>query len=262
MSFATDTAVERMGPGFYRAWLHERWSSLLGIHGGYTAAVVARAIEAAVADPSRPLRTIAVQFAVSPRPGPVEIEVVIERSGRSMTTSSARLRQGDDVVLVAHAVSASPRPGLIYDEHLRPCDADPGSAPAFVPNPPVGHFANVEVRLDPEIAIFSGRNEAVMAAWLRPLDGEPIDTAWVVAMCEVLPPAVFSRTTGPVNAASLEFVVHLGTGTLRVDPNAYVYLSCRSPFAAEGFAVEDGIMWGPDGTVLALSRQTRLAGNP
>src|SRR3954452_2693367 len=247
MSFAMDTAVERIGSGSYRALLHERWSSLRGIHGGYTAAVVARAVEAAVADRVRPLRTIAVQFASSPRPGPVEIDVVVERAGRSLTTSSARLRQGDDVRLVAHALSAPPRPGLSYDEHVRSRDADPGQAPIFVPIPPVPHFANVEVRLDPEITPFTGRNEAVMAAWLRPLDREPIDAAWVIAMCEVLPPAVFRRTTGPVNAASLEFVVHLATATPHLDPDAHVYLSCRSPFAAEGFAVEDAIMWGPDG---------------
>jgi hypothetical protein len=38
-----------------------------------------------------------------------------------------------------------------------------------------------------------------------------------------------------------------------------VYLDCRSPLAADGLAIENGTLWGPDGTVLALSRQTRLA---
>ena len=39
-----------------------------------------------------------------------------------------------------------------------------------------------------------------------------------------------------------------------------VFLDCRSPLAADGMAVEDGVLWGSDGTVLAVSRQTRLAG--
>lgn len=54
MSFATDTAVTQIGPGRFTAELHERWSSLVGIHGGYTAAIVANAMTTAVDDPSRP----------------------------------------------------------------------------------------------------------------------------------------------------------------------------------------------------------------
>lgn len=33
MSFAGDTAVTQIGPGRFTAELHERWSSLVGIHG-------------------------------------------------------------------------------------------------------------------------------------------------------------------------------------------------------------------------------------
>ena len=111
MSFATDTMVERVGERCFRAELAERWMSLVAIHGGYSAAIVSRAIEAAVDDPKRALRTLAVQFASAPRPGPVEIEVMVERSGRSMTTTSARLLQGRRVMLVAHAVSSPARAG-------------------------------------------------------------------------------------------------------------------------------------------------------
>ncbi len=79
-------------------------------------------------------------------------------------------------------------------------------------------------------------------------------------MCDLLPPAVFSRTTGPVAAATIEYVVHLATDQPSVPPGEYVYLSCRSPLSNEGFAVEDATMWAPDGRVLAVARQTRLAG--
>ena len=128
--------------------------------------------------------------------------------------------------------------------------------------PPSGvvHFQNAEVRLDPDVIPFGGGDEARVAAWLRPIAGEPIDAAWLVAMCDMLPPAVFTRTTGPVKAATIEYVVHLATGEPRLPAGDYVYLSCRSPLSREGFAVEDATMWGPDGAVLAVARQTRLAG--
>src|SRR5207237_9853176 len=133
MTSAEDTAVIRVGPGRYGGELRERWSSLVGIHGGYTAALVVNAIAAAVEDPSRALRSFATQFAAVPRPGPVDIEVTVERAGRSMTTTSARLLQEGRVLQVAHAASSTPWPGLSYDETVRDRDAEPGDARRFDP---------------------------------------------------------------------------------------------------------------------------------
>src|SRR5438874_1013232 len=115
MSFAGDSAVTRVGPTTFTAELHERWSSLVGIHGGYTAAIVANAIIATVDDPSRALRSFATQFAAVPRPGPVDIEVTVERTGKSMTTTSARLFQQGRMLQVAHAASSTTRPGIAYN---------------------------------------------------------------------------------------------------------------------------------------------------
>lgn len=261
MSFAGDTAVTRIGPGRFTAELHERWSSLVGIHGGYTAAIVANAMTTAIDDSPRALRSFATQFVSIPRPGPVDVEVAVERTGRSMTTTSARLLQEGKVLQVAHAASSTTRPGPAYDDHVRPRDAHPGAAPRFSASDGVGHFQNADVRLDPDVVLFGSGPEALVAAWLRPLEGEPIDAAWLVAMCDLLPPAVFSRTGGPVAAATIEYVVHLAAADPAVPPGDYVYLSCRSPLSNEGFAVEDATMWAPDGRVLAVARQTRLAGS-
>jgi acyl-CoA thioesterase len=260
MTFSGDTAVTPVGPGRFTAELHERWSSLAGIHGGYTAAIVVNAITASVDDPSRALRSFATQFAAVPQPGPVDIEVTVERTGKSMTTTSARLFQEGRVLQVAHAASSTNRPGIAYDDYVRPRDADPGDTPRFASPGGVGHFRNVDVRLDPDVVPFGGGDAAWVAAWIRPLDGEPIEAAWVVAMCDLLPPAVFSRTTGPVKAASIEYGVHLASGEPSVPSGEYVYLSCRSPLSNEGFAVEDATMWAADGRVLAVARQTRLGG--
>jgi hypothetical protein len=63
----------------------------------------------------------------------VDIQVTVERAGRSITTTSARLLQEGRVLQVANAVNSMPRPGLTYDEYVRPRDADPGDAPRFGP---------------------------------------------------------------------------------------------------------------------------------
>jgi hypothetical protein len=114
-----------------------------------------------------------------------------------------------------------------------------GDTPRFTAPGAIAHFQNAEVRLDLDVIPFGGAGVAWVAAWSRPLHGVSIDAGWVVAMCDVLPPAVFSRTTGPVKAATIEYVVHLVTGRPSLPSGADVYLSCRSPLASEGFAVED-----------------------
>jgi acyl-CoA thioesterase len=65
---------------------------------------------------------------------------------------------------------------------------------------------------------------------------------------------------GPGQAATIEYVVRLATGQPCLPAGEHVYLSCHSPLSDEGLAVEDATMWAPDGRVLAVARQTRLAG--
>jgi hypothetical protein len=115
--------------------------------------------------------------------------------------------------------------------------------------------------MDPSVVPFSGAGPARLAAWLRPLDGEPVDVPWLVAAGDVLPPALFSRTEGPTRAATIDWTAHLAVAdpVAHVAPGEHVFLECRSPLAIDGLAVEDGVLWAPDGTVLAVYRQTRLA---
>jgi acyl-CoA thioesterase len=253
----------RVGGGRWRGELSERWASLVGIHGGYVAAVAARAIAEAVADPDRPLRTLSAQFLRSPRPGPVEVDVTVERRGRTLVFASARVHQDDRSLVLVRTTSAGATAGLVYDDHRprpRPA-APPAGAERFDTEGLVRHFDEVEVIMDPDVVPFSGAGQAWLAAWLRPLAGEPVDTAWLVMACDVLPPASFSRTTGPTRAATLDYTLHLPVAdpAAHVAVGEHVFLDCRSPLAADGLAVEDGVLWGPEGVVLAVSRQTRLA---
>lgn len=263
--FRSDTAVTRLSDSRWRAELAGRWTSLVGIHGGYVAAIAARAIDEAVGDPQRPIRTLTAQFLRSPRPGPVEVGVTIERRGHAIVFASARVHQGHRTMVLVRSTSAGPgsAAGVAYDDHCsRPRPARPPvNAPRFDAGGLVRHFGQVEVTMDPDVVPYSGKGEAWLAAWLRPLDAEPVDTAWLVAACDVLPPALFSRTTGPTRAATLDYTVHLPVAdpAARVPPGDHVYLDCRSPIAADGMLVENGVLWGPDGSVLAVSRQTRLA---
>jgi acyl-CoA thioesterase len=261
--FELDTAVRRVGEGRWEGDLSERWASLVGIHGGYVTAIAARAIGEAIADPDRPLRTLSAQFLRSPRPGPVAIDVAVERRGRTIVFASARVHQADRTLVLVRSTSAGSEPGQVYDDHRRrprPAAPPPGLA-RYESQGLVHHFDQVEVVMDPDTVPFSGGAEARLAAWLRPLDHDPVETYWLVMACDVLPPASFARTTGPTRGATLDYTVQLPLVRPdgHVGPGDHVYLESRSPLAADGLATEDGVLWAPDGTILALSRQARLA---
>ena len=164
MSFAVDTAVCPVGPGRFTAELDERWFSLVGIHGGYTAAMVVNAIAAAVDDPTRTLRSFSTQFAAVPHPGPVDIEVSVERAGWSMTTTRGRLLQEGKVLQVAHAASSPSRPGIAYDDLVRPRDADPGHMPRFAVLRRGRSFSERRRTAGPDVVLFGGGEEALVAA--------------------------------------------------------------------------------------------------
>src|SRR3954465_11014641 len=107
--FDADTAVQRVGPELFKARIDRKWWVLRGPNGGYVAAILQRAMTDAVGDPGRPARSITAHFLTPPEAGPVDVHTQIERQGRALTSTSARLVQGDR--LIATAVGAfSARP--------------------------------------------------------------------------------------------------------------------------------------------------------
>ena len=84
------------------------WRAGRGPHGGYLAAMLLRALTAAVDDPTRSPRSLTVHYASSPEPGPARIEVSIERQGRSLSTLSARLTQEGAMMALAWRPSRFP----------------------------------------------------------------------------------------------------------------------------------------------------------
>lgn len=252
--------------------LDRGWISANGIHGGYVAGTAGRAIEAALAAEGRTLRGFSARFVSPGAPGPAEIEVVVERSGRTLTTAGVRLHQDGRLVLVGHATAAAavvdatdlgerssaPR----WNDLPRPVPAvPPPDSERLEPPEHLRHFIHAELRQGPTPAPFAGASEAHLGTWLRPVSPMPLDAGWLLVVCDFLPPALLTRGTSLAVAPTVDYQVQL-TGTVpptAIAPDAWLYVECRSPLAAAGFASQDTVVWAPDGTVVALSRQHQLA---
>jgi acyl-CoA thioesterase len=263
--FLTDTAVERVaGPArasagdrvTYRGRIDGSWWIVMGPNGGYVAAILARAAAETVDDPARRLHSITLHYLRPPVEGPCEVTVDVERVGRGLTTVTLRMAQEDRPVVVGVAAFAVHRESMTLDQLVRPSAPDPQSitppgASAMV-IPMSQHFDNRPVfghRLGggdpPELARTGG--------WMRYVDPTPVDEVTLLALSDAWWPPMMEVSEEPMAVPTVDLTVHVRA--LPRDPSDFVLGEFVSPYAADGYTIEDGRLWGRDGSLLAESRQ-------
>lgn len=238
------------------------WFAPMGPNGGYLAAMVLRAMEAVVAEPARPARSITLHYLRAPAAGPVQITVTTERRGRSASYLSARLAQGgQDMVLALGAFAGdfptaadydAPAPELPAPEGLAAVPFTEGATPAIV--------RQMDMRVAVGPRPFTSGEEALTGGWLRLADPRAPDAALLACYADAWWPAPFSRLDRPVGAPTIDLTVHFRApdAAARVAPDEPLRAVFRSTTSRGGFFEEDGALWSADGTLLAQSRQHAL----
>src|SRR3954447_8895761 len=130
-AFDRDTQPEPLGDGRYRVRFDRRWWIVRGPNGGIVAAKLVRAMEAELAMPERQLRSITVHYPAAPAEGDAEVRVAVERSGRSMSTVTARMTDGERLLALAiGAFSTEYGDGVVaYENGAMPAVAPPDPMP-------------------------------------------------------------------------------------------------------------------------------------
>jgi acyl-CoA thioesterase len=249
-----DTTVTRLAPGRYSAAIDRGWWVERGPNGGYIAALLVRAMSTEVAEPARRLRSATVHYLRPPAEGPAEIEVVVERTGATLSTVTARLMQADRLIALAMAAFATDRVGPGFH------DAPPPEVPvpeALLAPPPSPFPMPIRDRFEQRHCIGTGYGvrgeEAVTGGWLRLAEGGSVDELTLVAMSDAWFPAVFARLELPVGVPTVDLTVHIRNAP--PEDTEWVLVRFCTRVSAEGFIEEDGELWHPDGTLLAQSRQ-------
>ena len=216
-----------------------------------------RAIVAEVADPERRPRSITLHYLRPPVEGPCEVEVTIERTGRGLTTASARLVQDGRLCIIALVALGVVRLGPAIHEHPPPDVAGPdGIEPRESPAPgpieiPFRH--RYEMRPAFGAAPFTRGAEALTGGWIRTTDRDELDDVLVAAITDAWPPALFALVEGPVGVPTIDLTIHLREAPTPGDQWALVRF--RTTVVADGYLDEDGEVWSADGRLLAQSRQ-------
>jgi acyl-CoA thioesterase len=260
--FDLDTAVVARGDGRYDTSIDRGWWIERGPNGGYLAAIILRAFNAAVTAPDRHARSLTIHYLAPAVEGPAHVEVTTERLGRMVHYLTARLRQGERLIATAQAAFAT----LTND---RAFFADP-SFPDFPPPEEIVHDREppvlVSLRERYEYRHVTGApwdgasHTAETAGWIRLAEPRPYDTALVVAMADAWNPAIFTRLTERFGVPTVDLTVHIRSigALMRMKPDDWMAARFRTTVATEGFLEEDGQLWAPDGTLIAHSRQLGL----
>ncbi len=259
--FDTETAVRRTGPGHYAATMSREWWVAKGPNGGFVAAVILRAMQQEIDDTERTPRSLTVHYLSPAGDGDAELQVVVERTGRSMTNCSVRLSQDGRVVALALGAFSTSRQAVEFTDLVMPQVPGPSHFQAR-PAPP--EAPAIARRWDTRWAIGRppelGRarsGQAVAGGWIRLPELRPVDAMVAAAITDAWIPPTFSRLDEPVIIPTVDLTIHFRTALPHpgLAADDFVLASFRTTVASGGFLEEDGEVWAPDGTLLAQSRQ-------
>ena len=265
MDWQKAIALEQETEQRFRGHVGEEWSSLQGVHGGIVAALALNAsqqvLQTAGVDPATTLRAATFGYVSGNRVGDLTVDVEIVRRGRSMVTSHVSTAQAGKTTTVARFHHSTPWDGPAYSDAPVMPTRPPGTVRLEVPDRPA-HLNNVETHLHPDTTMLAGADRAEWLAWSRPVGGGAFGSTWLTMYGDYFPPAVFARATTPQRAVTIEYSlqVHSAAGRWSLEDGEFLAARMHAFHSSDGFAVEDGWIYLPDGALLATVRQTRLAG--
>jgi len=262
--FDRDTAVELLDPGLgvHQGHVDPGWWVVQGPNGGYLAAILLRALAQRV-EPARAARSLTVHYTARAGAGPVRIETRVVREGRSLSTVTGRMLQGERLLALALAAFSRPRPGASFDHAEMPEVAAPEACPSFPSRVPFHD------RFEHRWAIGgppgSGSREARIGGWIRGAEPQLAGAPLVAAFTDAWPPACFAWMSEGVilgGVPTIDLTIHFRRELplAAALPDDFYLAVFRSRVAEQGFIEEDGEVWSRDGSLLAQSRQLAVLG--
>lgn len=247
------------GDGRFTGTVGEDWTQGRTAFGGVVVTAALRALGSLV-DPARTLRAAQVVFTGPISPGTFEAGVSVLRAGRSVTFTEARVeQQGRDCVRVladhaaprSTAVQVAPpsRPAAAAPDALQPLPYIPGITPEFT-----RHF---DYRWTAEEFPFSGAARAHVQGWIRPHGEGVVDAACLASLVDAWPPPVITLLDGPAPVSTICWQLHLlcDPPACGVPAAGWWFFDDRAVAADAGYADTEGLLWAPDGRLMATSRQ-------
>ncbi len=261
-AFRRATAVTPRGDGSYDVDISADWRAGRGPHGGYLAAMILRGLAATVADAHRAPRSLTIHYARAPRPGAAVLRTTTERTGRSLSTLSARLEQDGKLQALALAAFSGPWPGRPELQELQMPPAAPADPRPAAPAPDDGrprftrHLV-MQPRFGP--VPFTGTEEPMeTGGYLGLLEAQPIDAPVLALFSDSWWSPPFGRLSQLSTSPTIDLTIHFRQAVIDIDPQSLCLARFTTGLVHDGFFENDAAIWSPDGQLLAQARQLAL----
>lgn len=259
--FASTSLLSAGDDGLLHGDIDESWGQGRALFGGIQAALLVRALDGALADPARQLRTLSIAFCKAAHGGALEAEAKLEREGKYISHLSARLLQNGEVVATSLAVYARDRDDdLVLDDAAPPELPAPEELETAGPHPFIPAFVrHFDLRFVPGTAPYSGSAIAEARGWVRFAEPAPLDAAALAALLDVWPPAVLTLLRPPRSSASvdLRYDILQPLPIAGAQDDDFYAFRCRILHWRAGHGIDEGELWTRDGRPVARIRQLR-----
>lgn len=233
--------------------------------GGLLAALAAGAMRQGLALTS-PLRTLSVQYLAAPRFGtPIWLRPRLLRGGRTMAFCTVEV--GQDARTTLHATASFGTDHHPQNMPVRPDLATPPPPLASLDrdrtlsgplSPYFTRYVDYVFDGGPNLMGGNGDGPGVERVWMRTNDGAPLDPARLCYLLDALYPPVWTVTDTFRNGASVDLRYDiLNDPTPASTPDGWAFFEFRMLDLGGGWTIDDVVVWGADGTPLALARQRR-----
>ena len=244
--------------GAWTAAIPEDWLQGRSVFGGLQAALALRAMRGLVPR-EVPLRTLQTTFIAPVPAGTVRIQTQVLRAGKSATQVEARLMEQSQTLCTVIGVFGVARPSAVRIVPVQPavaCDKPiafpfiPGITPSFTQ-----HFA---VRWLRGGLPFTGSTvpQNVVEIGLR--DEGSATEEHVLGIADFIPPIGLSFLKKPVAGSSMTWMLEFLGGPVDGLSLQGWRMDGELVAARDGYTSQSGMLWGPGGEAVALSRQSMV----
>jgi acyl-CoA thioesterase len=246
--------------GSFERICDKTWWGHDALFGGYAEALALIAMTRRLDNPNQSPQSMTMHFLRPFVDGLFRAETTVERTGRNMSTVSARLYSNGKLAGFAIASFGTRRE---FNEFVAISPPDerpvqPGEQPVVSP---LGVPNHQHFDMFPRIGTFArGGGDAHVGGWVRPRALGPIDHPMIPVLADLWIPAAYHRWTDPTPAVSADITTHFRAALPRADvgPTSAVFVDLRTSGSIGGFVDEDVDIWSESGDLLAQSRQMRF----
>jgi len=250
-------ASARAADGDASMTVGDEWMQGRSLFGGLQAAIGWLAMRTLVPEPM-PLRTLQMTF-IEPVPsGRVAATARVLRAGKNTLHVEARLENSAGLQASMLAVFGSGRASVVRRDLPAPAPPGPRRRMPFVAGMTPSFMQQFDVDLVGGALPFSNTHVHNVAFQLGLHDAGPATEAHVLVIADFVPPVALSWMPKPVPGSSLTWMLELLDADFAAQPLRDWRLESEMLAARDGYTSQSTTLWTPDGTPVALSRQSMV----